>query len=222
MAVELIDTSPKLRGMTRTSHDPSVLTEVYREHTNLLIWQRQLAESLSLGAKHILSTQPTLRASCIVNADNVQQTLAEVLGSEPETFDLREDISLLVDMFCCLFDLQQVGLRLTSLNRAMCPRFHVDKVPCRLVTTYQGIATEWVPHHIADRTKLGAGSQGKTDEESGLMPSANDIQILKQGDVALLKGERWEGNEGAGVIHRSPQMSNNESRLLLTLDFMTD
>lgn len=56
----------------------------------------------------------------------------------------------MVDMFCCLFELKRAGLRLTVLDRAMCPRFHVDRVPCRLVTTYLGAATEWLPHTVAD------------------------------------------------------------------------
>ena len=83
-------------------------------------------------------------------------------------------------MFCYLFDLKRAGLRLTSLNNAMCPRFHVDGVPCRLVTTYQGIATEWLPHGIADRSKLGRGNQGKSDEQSGLFNNAADIKKLYQ------------------------------------------
>ncbi|WP_297291060.1 DUF1826 domain-containing protein [Oceanicoccus sp.] len=33
-----------------------------------------------------------------------------------------------------------------------------------------------------------------------------------------MKGELWEGNEGAGLVHRSPSLSAGERRLLLTLD----
>ena len=72
-----------------------------------------------------------------------------------------------------------------------------DRVPCRLVTTYQGI-TEWLPHHVADRSKLGAGNMGKPDALSGLYDNASDIKQLKSGDVALLKGELWHDNEGRG------------------------
>ena len=85
----------------------------------------------------------------------------KALGSSPEAEVLAGDIANLVDMFCCLFDLKRGALRMTVLDRAMCPRFHVDRVPCRLVTTYQGIATEWLPHNVADRSKLGTGNMGK-------------------------------------------------------------
>jgi hypothetical protein len=144
------------------------------------------------------------------------------LGGSPEAEVLAEDIAHLVDMFCCLFDLKRGALRMTVLDRAMCPRFHVDRVPCRLVTTYQGIATEWLPHNVADRSKLGTGNMGKPDELSGLFEHISDIQQLKSGDVGLMKGELWHNNEGAGLIHRSPQVPNNTRRLVLTLDFMND
>ncbi|MEO0368785.1 MAG: DUF1826 domain-containing protein, partial [Pseudomonadota bacterium] len=32
-------------------------------------------------------------------------------------------------------------------------------------------------------------------------------------------GESWIGNEGAGLVHRSPTPPTNKRRLLLTLDF---
>ncbi|WP_445779195.1 DUF1826 domain-containing protein, partial [Shewanella sp.] len=55
-----------------------------------------------------------------------------------------------------------------------------------------------------------------------LIKSTEDIRQLNQGDVALLKGELWQGNEGYGLIHRSPQLVDNSLRLLLTLDFVNN
>ena len=199
-----------------------VLTDIYQEHTNIAIWQRSLAHALIEAANSILDTNPTLQASLVVTPQEANVAVMKVLGSTARAATLSEDIAQLVDMFCCLFDIKRAGLRLTALDRAMCPRFHVDRVPCRLVTTYQGVATEWLPHQAADRSKLGIGSQGKPDERSGLFNSAADIQQLCRGDVALLKGESWEGNQGAGLIHRSPQLPGETRRLLLTLDFMDD
>ena len=47
------------------------------------------------------------------------------------------------------------------------------------------------------------------------------INKMTVGDVALLKGELWEGNEHAGLVHRSPLVPEGEKRLLLTLDFLS-
>ena len=126
----------------------------------------------------------------------------------------------LVDMFCYLFELKRTGLRLRILERAMCPRFHVDRVPCRLVSTYCGSGSQWLQNAGLDRTKLGAGHQELSDEESGLMTANTKIHSLNVGDVALLKGETWQNNEGKGLVHRSPALAAGEKRLLVTLDFI--
>ena len=105
-------------------------------------------------------------------------------------------------------------------DNAMGPRFHTDRVPCRLVSTYHGVASEWLAHNLVDRSKLGRGNNGQPDADSGLFQSEEDISRLNIGDVAILKGESWEGNENAGLVHRSPQVPTNHKRFLLTLDYI--
>ena len=68
-------------------------------------------------------------------------------GDSDATQLIAKDASELVEMFSILFDVDQVGLRLRILDKAMCPKFHVDRVHCRLVTTYTGLATEWLCHN---------------------------------------------------------------------------
>ncbi len=204
---------------------PETFTDIYQEDINIAIWQRKLTDDLALATKDILTSATRIEIAEAVTANSVRSMLCNKLGNSNAVMMLSDDISLLVDMFCCLFDLKGAGLRLTSLDRAMCPRFHFDRIPCRLVTTYYGNGTEWLPNHLVNRSKLGAGNQGKPDELSGLFHNIDDIRQLGQGDVALLKGEYWHDNEGAGVVHRSPvkpEDSFNERRLLLTLDFIND
>ena len=201
---------------------PEVLKDIYLEDINIVTWQRTLSNSLSEASESILKANPTLKLSQIVTPQETYSNVHELLGLSKISAILAEDITELVDMFCYLFGLNRAGLRLTSLDGAMCPKFHVDRVPCRLITTYHGIATEWLPHDSADRTKLGHGSQGKPDNQSGLFKTSKDIKQLNQGEVALLKGESWGGNQGAGLIHRSPQILEEKRRLLLTLDFIDE
>lgn len=199
-----------------------VLTDIYQENANIVIWKRGLANAIIDAANTVLDTQPTLEKLMVVSPQDAFDNVQQALGSFYATEVLGKDIAQLVDMFCRLFDIKRAALRLTALDRAMCPRFHVDRVPCRLITTYQGVATEWLPHNVADRTKLGTGNLGKPDELSGLFDNPSDIEQLNCGDVALLKGELWHKNEGAGLIHRSPQLTNGNRRLLLTIDFTDD
>lgn len=203
------------------SDQVQVLSKIYQEDSNLVIWQRNLKPALQTAINRFLQEADVpLRLSQAVTPNSTLAYISSALKRMECANDLSENIAELVDMFCCLFDLKQAGLRLTSLDRAMCPKFHVDLVPCRLVTTYQGLATEWLPHHSVDRSKLGAGSGGRADEESGLFQDSAVIQQLGSGDVALLKGELWDGNENAGLVHRSPTLAPGKKRLLLTLDFI--
>ena len=206
------------------SNQASVLTDIYQKDTNMAIWQNKLSDSLSFSAQSLLKNIKDIKVVLTVSPDDVVEQLTnhnQAFADEPQ---LCLHIATLVDMFCTLFDLKRAGLRLSGLDKAMCPKFHVNFVPCRLVSTFHGPATEWLPNDIIDRSKLGLGSQGLKDEESGLMKSPKDIQQLSTGDVALLKGEGWlvaenTQNEGGGAVHRSPSITNNNPRLLLTLDF---
>lgn len=197
---------------------PAALADIYHDEANIVVWQRELANELTQSAAHVVRTMPTLQAAATVTSKNLGDYLSDVFGIVNEVSALKEDIVKLVDMFLLLFELEHAGLRVSVLDRAMCPRFHVDRIPCRLVTTYLGTATEWLSHNSLDRSKLGSGNQGRSDEQSGLFESIDDIQCLRNGDVALLKGELWQGNEDAGLVHRSPQLGREKSRLLLTID----
>ena len=198
-------------------NSPETLAQIYRSDVHLAVWQRQKAPCLPNEWQHrnggkAISQRTTLSAA---NMQNLAEAVP-VLAPYPE---LSEDIGLLADMFSYLFELTAIGLRIATLTQPMCPKFHVDRVPCRLITTYVGPGSQWLPHHCTDRSKLGAGSAGLSDAESGLYPTKDAIQTLAAGDVALLKGESWEGNEGAGLVHRSPAVKSGQQRLLLTLDF---
>ncbi|MFT6034176.1 MAG: hypothetical protein ACI854_002719 [Arenicella sp.] len=196
-----------------------VLADIYQDDVNISIWQRTLSSELLHAAERILKLKYAFRFSASVTPKDVFDSLNTALGANTESAVISADIAEIVAMFCCLFDLQQVGLRLTTLDRAMCPKFHVDRVPCRLATTYSGIATEWLLHEDVDRAKLGIGIPGKSDEESGVYNDPSQVHQLTAGDIALLKGESWLGNEGCGLVHRSPNLVNPNKRLLLTLDF---
>ncbi|WP_247663471.1 DUF1826 domain-containing protein [Shewanella sp. MMG014] len=203
-----------------SSDNPNVLTDIYREEVNIAIWQQELSHDVVSCAQRLVTEIPHLKAVMTVTPQESYQHLTEQLSLFENNHVICHQISLLVDMFCTLFELKRVGLRLTALDRAMCPKFHVDRVPCRLVCTFTGNTTQWLENNVIDRSKLGIGSQGLADEESGLLQSIEDINQLSIGDVALLKGEGWFDNEGGGLVHRSPSPTKGEKRLLLTLDFI--
>ena len=200
---------------------PKVFTDIYQDKINLCIWHRpQLSNELTSAVKNIVTGVDKIEVAEPVATGNVDNILNQKINGMLDVNTLSHDITQLVEMFCCLFGLNRVGLRLNSLDKAMCPKFHCDKIQCRLVTTYYGNGTQWLPNHLVDRDQLGFKSHGLIDGKSGVYRSEFDIQQLQLGDVALLKGENWQDNSGSGIVHRSPDVRKGEKRLMLTLDFM--
>ena len=202
--------------MVQDKH-PTIFADIYQSEINIAIWKRKLDISLQNSVKMFLELNPTFQTKMILTPQNALSRISESFNNNMPK--ISEDIAKLVDMFCYLFERKEVAIRLKVLDQAMCPKFHVDRVPCRLVTTYQSKASQWLPHEVIDHTKLGWNCNELPDNESGLYQSESNIQQLGCGDVALFKGTIWDGNENMGLVHRSPEVPDNEKRLVLTLDF---
>jgi hypothetical protein len=204
------------------SYQLTDLTEIYQPDVNVCIVNRTFDEEINHFVKALFDEPLHVSVVESLNIDrfNFENLLPQAKQLRGYT-EFHQDIEHLVAIFSELFDLQTVGLRLQLLKNAMCPKFHVDHVPCRLVCTYGGLGTEWLEDRYLDRTKLGAGSNGLTDDKSGLIRADLDvINTMSTGAIGLLKGSNWQGNEQNGAVHRSPKVTENlPYRLLLTLDF---
>jgi len=199
------------------SEQIEVLSEVLREEINLAVWQRQLPTQISDFASALLAEGSSLGHSIVLELANPESTpnlsgLADGYSDLPGQAAFVQDVSWLVSAFACLFDAKRIGLRLRILDKAMCPRFHVDHVPVRLITSYAGLGSEWLGEGVMARRRLGDPVAEPSD--------ATLIQRATNGHVLLAKGEKWIGNEGGGLIHRSPQPPVGERRLLLTMDWL--
>ncbi|MEL6368579.1 MAG: DUF1826 domain-containing protein [Pseudomonadota bacterium] len=198
-------------------NDLVVLTEIYRPDVNVAIWQRPLASEVEKSVQALLESDCTIEFGKVVARKAVASVLSYDVPELPNT--LTADVAELFDTFCCLFDLKEAGLRLRTLDRAMCPKFHVDRVPCRLVSTYCGVGTEWLRHEHVDRSRLGPSGPATATGHLPAYLDERDIQTIDCGHVGLMKGEAWPENEGAGLVHRSPTVESGFRRLLLTIDF---
>lgn len=198
----------------------SGLAEIYRESINMCIWQRQLPVLLINYVEKLIENKHwSMRTVVDVKSiyDEIYSALP-TLNDEGGRLALTEDVTAIATLFADLFELTSVGVRFSILDRTMCPRFHTDNLPCRLVTTYMGKGTEWLPEYAVDRSKLGHVSSGLADRDSGVYLKKDDIQTLAEGEVALMKGSGWDGCKTA-LVHRSPEINSDDKRLILTLDF---
>ena len=107
--------------------------------------------------------------------------------------------------FCELEKMEAVSFQLGT-QRA-CRRYHIDNVPKRMLVTYAGKGTEWLPDEAADRE---AFLSGEPNEKIIKDPSA--LQFINQWDVAVFRG----GPEG--VLHRTPDAALNGPSILMKLD----
>ena len=200
------------------SDDIADLARIYDPDINICMVERQINESAQRFVEHVLKRTKSI--SLIENIDFATFNFFGVLPDDvlhPGHREFCKDIAYLCGLYRDLFDLERIGLRLRTLDHAMCPKFHFDSVTCRLVCTYGGTGTQWLEDAYVDRRKLGTGSGGLCDEESGLIIDPDAVQNMSPYAIGLLKGSHWEGNELHGAVHRSPQTTS--TRLLLTLDF---
>ncbi|WP_051559830.1 DUF1826 domain-containing protein [Marinobacterium jannaschii] len=193
------------------SDSPEVLTEIYQPDCNLAVWQRDLVPEINSYIAQLNQSGREINLRTLLSCDDglesesqalLQRKLPEGEGKQA----LIDNICELLDMYQCLFEPQQIGVRFATLRRAMCPKFHVDYLPARLVTCFGGNGTEWLPEPQDGSPRIPEGEPKK-------------IEQLKAGDVALLKGDGWFENEGYGIVHRSPAVAPGEMRLFLSLDF---
>ncbi|WP_430233394.1 DUF1826 domain-containing protein [Nitrosomonas communis] len=198
-------------------HEPEILSRVYDDSVKICILQRVLSANIKQYVAYLRQEYVGFELAQPINIAHIRERLNTWLPQHHALNAFIEDVSWLVEMFAFLFDLESVGLRLNILTKTMCPRFHTDKVPCRLITTYAGKGTEWLDNKTIDRIMLAACNESK--EETEAFAKQYLIQSLQEGDIALFKGERWGEQNDQGVVHRSPALERNETRLLLTLDF---
>ena len=187
--------------------NPLGLASVLRSEINLAIWQRQLSERLTGYATYLQGSQ-WQQQRVLIAANDIPKYFSDKRPSAEGKACFIADVALLADMYSFLFDVEEVGIRLAKLTTAMCPKFHTDKLGCRLITTYAGIGSEWLRNSDVWR-----------DGEGKIAFHANaDIQQLVTGEAAMFKGDGWKGNEHSGIVHRSPALEQGQARVVLTID----
>ena len=192
------------------------LVSIFDESVNVAVLKRRADEAVQREVPRAIEQRVSMKLALDV-APTGRAGLRAELGAFPA---LADDVWTWVEMLSDLCEVQTIGVRLARLERAMCPRFHVDRLALRLVCTYDGAATEFIDDAYVDRARLGHAAGGLDDLRSGLIRAGGAIDSAATGDVVLLKGEAWPGNDGRGAVHRSPAATPRNPRLVLTLDLL--
>ena len=185
---------------------------IYDEDVEIVSVTRPQASTCEALSKRLIRSRQVPQLRWIQPAGDPEAPASELpatIGADVHSA-LLDQIAEASEMLGELLDCERVGVRLVTLSAPMCPRFHVDYVPCRMLITLSGVGTEWIPNSDVDWAVFA-------DLETMAPPVQANRQTrqLATGHWSLLKGGAWN-ERFAGVVHRSPHGVGE--RLLLSLD----
>jgi hypothetical protein len=196
---------------------PDALSAITSNDVNLALWRRRLPQALAASVvAH--RARPIAGEAWFDACDGDAQTVGRfaVLLRDIATADQalwRADIAPLIHAFARLSAAHIVRATLETVTDSACRKFHADWVGLRLLCTYDGGGTQWLPDAAVRRDRLTTG------DNDDIVGDPASIQSMARGDVGLFKGEAWPGNTGRGIVHRSPpRPKGGHRRVLLCLD----
>lgn len=208
------------------SDDVADLVRLYEPGIELVSIERPERSDLNHSAQRCIEAKIPLSARGVFVVGDRESFAAATQGlraSDGSVDVLLDDVYWCAEVFGELLGCSSVGFRLQTLREPMCPKFHVDRIPCRLLVTYGGPGTEWIPDPWVDRSSVGGFESDNYPIRQGGHHSSLASEAL-----SILKGATWTQSTAArgspepaiapGVVHRSPQTT--QGRILLSFDPM--
>lgn len=241
-----VSSSPSVSIAAAAAHrdgpKPDALALVNEPAVNIAIWRRtppghdrSLLESWArqLGRREWLFDDLD-KDDLGLSRFDVDAALGD-LPTGPDWSMLHEDITALCAQFRTLLLMprglfepgapvspgRHVLVRLAGVTDDACRKFHSDRVSLRLITTYVGPGTEWLPEGQVWRVAPRDLPMCVRAANAMIAPHPEHIQRLTPGDVAVLKGlvhPHVERGEVPAVVHRSPPIDGeNLVRLVFSI-----
>ncbi len=209
--------TPVMKHSSFANH-AGVLAHIYENGINLAAHEAEVDTDIeSFVRREVLTSTPLSIQATIEAPAALPSLLPDHLRQHPDAHGWLSSLERIATLWFELFGVTAAGVRITTLDRAMCPRFHVDRVPVRLIVTWGGPGTQWLDNHSVDRGWLGKPLPAGQEDP---LAEAEPVHSLPTQAVALFKGELWPDNTGNGIVHRSPPLTPGERRVLLTLDML--
>lgn len=157
-------------------------------------------EPRSLGKLAQIAERLATRVPFELRASGAPEVAVAGLGLLPKA--LRDDILALARRFAAFMQVDAVRLRLEAVTTNACRKIHADSTDLRLITTYHGQGTDYLPMGVE-----------RTEDNLLRMPT---------GHIGLFKGRLFaEGHEPC--LHRSPPIEGTGGvRLVLVIDTPVD
>ncbi len=191
-------------------NDDEALQDIHLKSKNIAIYQRDMAP---LNKELIQIAERPIECRASGTANEILSVLTNYFNNNlPECSSLLEDASGLLRLFEKVTQASSFRLLLATINNNMCRKFHTDLNGLRLLCTYIGPGTLWLPDEVVDHNALQA-----MGNDLEMIVDGQQIQQVPTGDVVLLKGALYP--EANPILHRSPAIEKSrQKRLLLRID----
>lgn len=192
---------------------PDVFVRIHEPEVNIAVWERARTLDPKVLETVLMGLAGEVCASgCVTRIVQKLEDQLVVLGFEAEA--LVDDIGMLLDRFVEVGRARELRVSLSPVNTNMCRRFHTDVNDLRLLCTYVGPGTLWLPNDAVNEKAIGSN-----DPHMPIERSPEDVQQVGTGHVAILKGALYPGDHVAACVHRSPTIEETgQRRLLLRID----
>jgi hypothetical protein len=185
-------------AVVRIGASAHVLRDIHKAETHLAVWRRALAPCLEWSGA---ASKFSGRRLWVLHADSLPALRAA--ASVDAGACVGADIALLAAEFFSAMECARIIVKLERIDDDACRKFHADYKTVRLITTYQGPGTQWIP-----------------GEETPVVTAK--IAELNAGDVAMFKGRNYGAGAPPRILHRSPPITGaNVTRLTLVIDAAT-
>ncbi|WMX12355.1 MULTISPECIES: DUF1826 domain-containing protein [unclassified Aureispira] len=190
--------------------DMTVLNNIHFQEVNIAIYQRKI-QHLEAEIQHFLNQGIHLKAQG--NSKKILEECRDYFASNglPQ-HHLLNDFSNLLNSFETTSKTKHFSVLFSTITTDLCSRFHADANKLRLLCTYHGPATLWLPIEAENRHEYYSG---KDNEQ--IVSNPELIQQANTGDVLVLKGTLYPNAQA--ILHKSPSIEKKkQKRLLLRID----
>lgn len=165
----------------------------------LALWQRSLDPKI-VAQLDRLSFEELPHFRLILPSADAPAALNDMLSAFASPVEhlaegLATDLAMLSSVFARLTESDALELRLEAIETDACKRFHYDNYGARLVSTYAGPGTVYVPDSHA---------RAALDQQSSY---AGPIHEMPRFAVGLFKGAK---SPDGGLVHRSPRLEGTD------------
>ena len=188
----------------------AVLYDIQKSSKNIAIYERELT-TLNTELDRVMAKAVAFKKSGPI--EEIHAALQEHFEEQfQDCPSLLNDIIEQLRLFQNISGAESLRILFTTVKTNMCRRFHTDINSLRLLCTYVGPGTLWLPNEIVNHKAFlnrGGNKQIVLDE--------TQIQQVETGDIIILKGALYP--QANPIVHRSPTIEGHgESRLLLRID----